>query len=804
MFKNNLIIAWRNILKNKGIFFINITGLALGIASCLVIMLFVVDELSYDKFNEKADQIVRVIFKLKTTNEESKEAVVMAPVAQTLMQDYPEVIDATRIRKIGASKISSENKSYRNDKFAYVDPNFFEVFTLPIIEGNSDSPLEKPYTVVVTQEIANKYFGSLNVIGQTLYLEEQQQPFTITGIIDKVPENSHFHFDLFASMEGYQPANGTSWVNSDYYTYLVLKEGSNYKQLQAKLPNTLKKYMGPQLFDALGVSFEEFTKENELSLFLQPLTEIHLNSDVSTASALEEGGDIKYIYIFSLIALFMLLIACINFINLSTASSSKRAKEVGIRKVLGSNKYQLVYQFLSESFMAIVLAMIVAFILVLIGLPFFNELSGKELLLGYLLKPSILALFFGLILIISLLAGVYPAFFISSFKPIIALKSRFSGSGKSKSIRSGLVIFQFVISAALIFSTLIVSQQIDYIQSKDLGYNKEQLLVLRDSYLLGNNISAFKNEIEKDSRVASVTQSSFVPAGASDTNMSGVFIGQEFKRRMYIYNIDDLYIPTMGMELISGRNFSKEFGTDATNVIINESAAKVLGFKKNAIIGETFIRDTNNGGENLTVIGLIKDFHFESLHQKIEPLIMMNKPYGGLILRAKVSDMSGLIKNINKLWNNFNSKEIFGYTLLDESYNQTYLTEQKMGNVLNIFVILTIFVACLGLFGLVTFTTEQRFKEIGIRKVLGSSVPQIVTLLSKDFLKLVSVSFIIAFPLGYYLMNNWLQGFAYRIQIQWWVFVLAGIITITIAFITISWKSFSAATMNPVKALKSE
>jgi len=804
MLKNNLKIAWRNVLKSKGIFFINIVGLALGIASCLIIMLFVVDELRYDKFNKKADQIVRVIFKLKTANEESKEAVVMAPVAQTLIQDYPEVIDATRMRRIGASKITSKNESFRNDKFAYVDSNFFEVFTLPIIKGDSNSPLEKPYTIVITQEIANKYFGSLNVIGQTLYLEEQLQPFTITGIIDEIPQNSHFHFDLFASMEGYQPAKGTSWVNSDFYTYLVLKEGSDYKQLQAKLPNTLKKYMGPQLFDALGVSFEEFTKENELGLILQPLTDIHLNSDVSTASTLEEGGDIKYIYIFSMVALFMLLIACINFINLSTASSSKRAKEVGIRKVLGSNRYQLVYQFLSESFIAIVLAMILAFVLVLIGLPFFNELSGKELLIGYLLKPSILALLFGLILLISFLAGAYPAFFLSSFKPIAALKSRFSGSGKSKSIRSGLVVFQFVISAGLILSTLIVSQQINYIQSKDLGYNKEQLLVLRDSYHLGNNKSAFKNEIEKDSRVANVTQSSFVPAGASDINMSGIFIGEEFKRRMYIYNIDDTYIPTMGMELISGRNFSKEFGTEATNVIINESAAKVLGFEKNSSIGKTFIRDTNSGGENLTIIGVIKDFHFESLHQAIEPLIMMNRPYGGLILRANVSDMSGLIKDINVLWNNFNSNETFGYTLLDESYNQTYLTEQKMGSVLSIFALLTIFVACLGLFGLVTFTAEQRFKEIGIRKVLGSTVPQIVTMLSKDFLKLVCVSFILAFPLGYYLMNNWLQDFAYRIQIQWWVFVLAGIITICIAFITIGWKSFSAATMNPVKALRSE
>jgi putative ABC transport system permease protein len=803
MLKNYIKIAWRNIVKNKSMFSINIAGLAIGIASCLIIILFVIDELSYDRFNEKADQIVRVVFRAKINSEEMKEAVVMAPVGATLKSEFPEVLQATRIRKIGTPKISYENNTYRNSRFAFVDPNFFDVFTLPIIKGDPVSPLQEPNTLVITNDEANKYFGDTNPVGKVMYLEGQDQPFKVTAVIDKVPENSHFHFDVFAFMEGYDAAKSTSWVNSNFFTYLVLEKGYDYKELESKLPKTIEKYMGPQIKNEIGMSFNEFIKENRMGLFLQPLIDIHLNSDFASATEIEQGGDIKYIYIFSAVALFMLLIACINFMNLSTAAAAKRSKEVGIRKVLGSKKNQLIYQFLTESFIVTTAAMIIATILFIVLLPLFNNLSGKELQIDYLLNPFVFGLLLVLTIVISLLAGGYPAFFLSSFKPIASLKSKLSSKGNNKGLRSGLVIFQFVISAGLILATLVVNQQMSFIQHKELGYDKDQMLVLRESYLLGNDEMAFKNEILKDSRVANVSSSAFVPAGPTDNNMSGIFIGEKFIRRMFVYNIDEQYIPTMGMELISGRNFSKEFGTDSTNVIINEQIAKILGFGKNAL-DKTFIRDTNNGKQNLTVIGVVKDFHFKSLHQTIEPLIMLNHSYGGLIVRAKVSDMSGLIKSINGLWNSFKAKEPFSYSILDDSYNQTYLIEQKMGTVLSVFALLTIFVACLGLFGLVTFTAEQRFKEIGIRKVLGSTVPQIVTMLSKDFLKLIFISFLIAFPLGFYFMNKWLQDFAYRIQIQWWIFALAGLITLLIAFLTISWKSFRAATINPVKALRSE
>lgn len=799
MFKNYIKIAWRNIIKNKGIFLINISGLAIGIASCLMIMLFVIDELSYDKFNEKADQIVRVVFRAKINSEEIKEGVVMAPVAQTLKQEFPEVLDATRIRNYGTPAITVDNQLYSEGKLAFVDANFFDVFTLPIIDGDRQNSLQEVNTAVITKAQAQKLFGTSNAVGKFFYMEGYEQPFTITGIIEEVPKNSHFHFDIFTSMTGFEASKSDSWFDSEFNTYLILKKGSDYKNLQTKLPKIIEKYMGPQMQKKMGVPFNEFTKENKLGFALQPLTDIHLHSDNSSYSELEQGGDIKYVYIFSAIALFMLLIACINFMNLSTAAAGKRAKEVGIRKVLGSNKSQLLQQFLLESFIATLIAMVLAGIILVISLPFYNQLAGKELQADFLLQPAIIGTLLLLTILISLLAGGYPAFFLSSFKPISALKNKFLSSGSNTGIRSGLVVFQFVISAGLIFSTIIVNQQMNFIQNKNLGYDKDQILVIRESYLLGNDQAAFQEALLKNPKIANLTHSAFVPAGPTDNNIAPIFIEGEFNRRMPVYHIDDQYLPTMGMKLVSGRNFSKEFGADSTNVIINQSASNILGFGEDAL-GKTI----TVAESKLIVIGVVKDFHFKSLHQAIEPLLLMYNPYGGLIIKAKTKDMASLISDAESLWNSFNSKETFGYDLLDESYRKTYIKEQKMGTILNIFALLTIFVACLGLFGLVTFTAEQRYKEIGVRKVLGSTVLEIVTMLSKDFLKLVLISFLIAFPLGFYLMKRWLESFAYRIEIKWHIFILAGIITILIAFLTIGWKSYRAATMNPVDALKNE
>ena len=803
MLKNHIKIAWRSILRNRGIFSINVVGLALGIASCLAITLFVVDELNYDRFNKKADQIVRVVFKAQIEDEDVREAVVMPPVARTLQKEFPEVENATRLRRMGEPEVVYNNVTYKNSKYAWADPNFFEVFTLPIIEGESVDPLREPFNLILTRKEAERYFGNIqSAIGKRLQLNEEQQLYTVTAVMEDIPKNSHFHFEGFVSMKGHDLAKSGTWMNSDFYTYLVLQKGYDYKQLEAKLPNLLKQHMGPQLKEELGVTFTEFSQENSLGLFLQPLTDIHLNPEFSKASTIEEGGDIKYVYIFSAIAIFMLFIACINFMNLSTATAAKRAKEVGVRKVLGSSKKQLIKQFLIEAAMATLIAMVIASIILSVSLPMFNTLSGKELELRQLLSPKVLLVLLGGTVIISLLAGAYPAFFLSSFKPISALKSKFLGSGKSKGVRSGLVVFQFVISAGLILSVLVVNQQMNFIQNKNLGYDKDEILVLRESYLLDNNNETLKNELLKNPKVAGVSQSFYVPAGPSDRSVYGIYKNGKFKRRSTLYKVDENYLPVMDIRLVDGRNFSNEFGSEEGNTIINQVAVNAFGLGQDPV-GKSFER-AGDSNQKLTVIGVIKDFHHQSLHRAIEPLIMTYESSGGLIVRANTRDMGSLIDDVRVLWNSYNTGETFSYTLLDDSYNQTYITEQKMGTILNVFALLTILVACLGLFGLVTFTAEQRFKEIGIRKVLGSSIPQIMAMLSRDFLKLICLSFVIAFPMGYYLMHIWLEGFAYRMKMQWWLFVLAAIITLLIAFGTISWKSYRAATMNPAKALRDE
>jgi len=596
-------------LKNKGLFAINITGLVMGIATCLIIMLFVVDELSYDRYNEKADQIVRVVLKGKVNGEVIKEAVTPAPVAPTFMDEFPEVLKATRIRRYGSPKITYKNNTYRNSKLAFVDPNFFEVFTLPLLQGNSKTALAEPNTIVITRELALKYFGKEDPINKLLEFDETGEQYKVTGVIDKVPVNSHFHFDLFASMQGLEHSKVDNWMASNYFSYLLLSEGTDFEEFENKLPAIVTKYMGPQV-SQMGMSYEEFKENgNEIGFFIQPLTDIHLYSDFDGQSELEAGGDVKTVYIFGAVAILMLLIACINFINLSTAGSTKRHKEVGIKKVLGSRRSQLIHQFLTESFISTGVAMILAILLVVQALPLFNQLSGKALEASFLLNPQVIMALLSLGIVISLLAGSYPAFFLSSIKPISALKNKIISGGKSKGIRSALVVFQFVVSAGLILSIIIVNQQMSHIQNKEIGYDRDQLLVLRESHLLGTNENAFKNQLQSDPRVERITMSAFIPAGPTDNNMTGVYLDQEQDvRRTIVYNIDEQYIPTMGMELVAGVNFSESSGSNSSNVIINETAVEIFGLGDNPL-GQVLTANTNNNGEkrSLTVLGVIKD-----------------------------------------------------------------------------------------------------------------------------------------------------------------------------------------------------
>ena len=806
MIQNYLKIAIRNLLRNKVFSAINIVGLALGIATCLVIMLFVYDELSYDRFNEKADRIFRVVFKASINDGKINEANVMPPTAQVLKNDYPEVLAATRLRTSGSPEIVYQNKKFKEHSFASVDANFFDVFTLPLLKGDAKTALREPNTAVITQDFAKKYFGDEDPIGKVLFIKSWNESYKVTGLIDKVPHNSHFHFDIFGSLAGVKDAQAASWMSSGYFTYLVLPEGFDYKVLEAKLPQVIKKYMGPQIQTAMGMSLPQFLqKGNQLGLFLQPLTSIHF--DEGYTGTLEPSGNIQYVYIFGAIAVFMLLIACINFMNLSTAGASKRAKEVGVRKVLGSVKQDLINQFLFESILLSVVALILSLMLVQLSLPVFNDLAEKDLQLDFLKNPLLLIAFLVFGLLVGVLAGSYPAFFLSSFNPVEVLKGKFKLAGKSISLRSGLVVFQFFISIALIIGTTVVYQQIKFIQSKDLGYTKDQLLIMRNTWSLGKNEEAFRQQILQDPRVLSVSSAGYLPAGPSDSNNSlGYPDGDDSQiMRTLEYKIDEQYIPTMGMKIIAGRNFSKDFATDSTAMIINETAAKAFGWGKNAV-GHTITRLKNNDGLKVTyrIIGVVKDFHFKSLHESITPLLMVSEKTYGLTIKVKGKDVEGLLASLKNQWQKFNVEEPFSYAFMDELFEKTYQSEQKISVILSIFSGLTIFVACLGLFGLATFTAEQRTKEIGVRKVLGASVSQIVTLLSKEFLKLVLIACGFAFPIGYWLMNKWLQDFAYRIEISAWVFVLAGILALFIALLTISYQAIKAALANPVTSLRTE
>jgi putative ABC transport system permease protein len=811
MLKNYIKIAIRSLWRSKAFSAINIFGLAIGIASCLVIMLFVEHELSYDRFHEKSDRIVRVIFRGSVQGEQMNEAHVMPPVAQALVQDYPEVEEATRLRPMGTPKISYGDKIFRKNTFAFADSNVFQVFTLPLLKGDPATALNRPNALVISQSTAQNYFGDEDPIGKVLQFVDAKAQFTISGVMADIPVNSHFRFDMLGSMATFPDAKNPSWMVSEFYTYLVLPEGYDYKQLEAKLPQVVEKYMGPQLQQAMGISLAQFREAgNDLGLFLQPLNSIYLHSDLLTA--LEPGGDIQYVYIFAAIALFMLLIACINFMNLSTAGASKRAREVGVRKVLGSGKGQLVGQFLIESTLLSLLALLLALVIVKLALPIFNELSGKNLDLQLLGKPWIVPglLLFGLF--VGVLAGSYPAFFLSSFKPVSVLKGAASSAagapGKgSWSLRSGLVVFQFCISIVLIIGTTVVYQQLQYIQNKKLGYDKEQVLVLPETWLLGGQAEVFRQLLLQDPRIQYVSTSGYLPAGPSYNNNFMIYPDDDVSQQVKTlrYDVDDQYIPALGLKMMSGRNFSPQYGTDSTAIILNETAAAAFGWGKDAL-GKTLTTSTNDGHKHhFRVIGVVGDFHFKSLHERISPLVMvLGNANGSVIAKVNTEQIGGLLADLEEEWTALVPGEPFEYSFLDDRFYKTYESEQKAGQILGIFAGLTIFVACLGLFGLATFTAEQRTKEIGIRKVLGADVSSIVALLSKDFLKLVLLAALIAFPIAWWAMHQWLEDFAYRIDVPLWAFIAAGIVAAVVAFLTISVKAVKAAMANPVKNLRTE
>jgi putative ABC transport system permease protein len=810
MFTNYLKIAWRNLIKNKTFSLINIFGLAIGLASFMLIALYVVDEKSYDKFHENADNIYRIQSDINFGGNELRLAVSSDAIGQALKNDNPEVKEYVRFYNSSGSKLIKKGNEFINEpRVAHADSTLFDVFTLPGIEGDTKTALNDPNTVVITESTAIKYFGTTNVIGKTIEIKDNDNPvYTVTAVIEDMPRNSHFHFDFIFSMDNIKYGWG-NFLSHNFQTYILLQDGTNHKEFEKNFVQFIDKYILPQAqqFMKIGSMAEFESAGNKLEYTLIPLTDIHLHSD----RAVEMGvnGNIQYVIIFSAIAIFILLIACVNFMNLSTARSANRAREVGIRKVLGTEKKSLILQFLIESVFLVFISLFLAIGISYSSISYFNEISGKELLFSDLLNPAILLILFILPFLVGGLAGSYPAFFLSSFKPISVLKGKINQGLKKSHLRSGLVVFQFSTSIILIICTIVVFLQLEFIQNKKIGFNKDQVLIVEGTDALGNSVDAFKNEVSKMGGVKSSSFAGFIPVSNSsrtdNTFSTEPVMTDKTALSMQIWNIDYDYIPTMGMEMSEGRNFSVEFGSDSSAIIINETTAKLIGGEN--LIGKKIYANDGNPGQStpMTIVGVVKNFNFESLRENVGPLsFKLGNNKWVTAFKIEASDASDLITNIEDKWKEMAPGMPFSYDFLDESFDKMYRTEQRIGKVAMSFAFLAILIACLGLFGLATYMAEQRTKEIGVRKVLGATVPSIVSLLSQDFIKLVLIAAIIAFPLAWWAMNSWLEEFAYRINIGWWVFLIAGLSAIFIALATVSYQAIKAAIANPVKSLRTE
>ncbi len=813
MIKNYLKIAWRNLLKNKVFSVINIAGLAIGLACFLLISLYVLDELSFDKFYDNADRIYRISANIRFGGADLNYPLSSDMMGQVLKKDYPEVEEYVRIYNSNGSRLVKKGNDFINEpNVCYADSTMFRMFNLPAITGDLKNALNEPNTVVVTEKIAKKYFGTTeNAIGKSLETNDNKQTlYKITAVIKDIPHNSHFGFDFFFSMKNLDYHFG-EYLSHNFHTYLLLRKGTDYHAFENKqFADYINRYLLPELKQVMQINtLDDLNKSgNKLVYYLTPLTRIHLYSALQYEFL--PGGNIQYVYIFSAVALFILLLACINFMNLTTAKSANRAREVGIRKVLGSEKKELIAQFLTESVLMAVLSSVIAVAIAYLVLPLFNSIADKTMILQSLFSPVILPLLIALPFVVGLLAGSYPAFFLSAFKPIEVLKGKFKSGGKSGGLRGVLVVFQFTTSIILIIGTIVIYRQLHYIQTKNIGYDKSQVLIINEAYTLDKNVTSFKEEMLKVPGVEKATVSSFLPVNSSRSDnvySSSPIMDSKNGFDMQAWQVDYDYLPTLGMQLLKGRNFSKDFGGDSATVIINETTAHILGYDDP--IGKRLYGnpENNNSTERVpyTIVGVVKNFNFESLKQTVGPLAMFLKPSTGLLsFKIQAANTTDIVKQAENKWKLMAPGKPFSYRFLDDSFSQMYSAEQRIGKIILIFSVLAILIACLGLFGLSIFIAEQRTKEIGIRKVLGANVGGIVQLLSKDFIKLVAIAFVIAAPLAWYCMTQWLKDFAYRIDISWWIFLLAGVLAIVIAIATVSFQAIKAALMNPVKSLRTE
>jgi len=811
MIRNYLKIAFRNLMKYKFISFINLFGLTVGLTCCLLILSYILNEVSYDKYQPNADRVYRVTrtFYDGQTGAQTLNLSTIAPAFGPLLRnDFKEIESMTRILPNGNAAIRYEDKMFTEQNSYFADDKFFEFFKTDVVKGNPAKALADPYSVMMSEEMAKKYFGNEEPLNKVVRINLGNYfDFKVTGVFKAFPLNTHFHPEMMVSFSTlndtliYGAENlRTSFGNNSFFTYIRLPAAYDPKRLIAQFPAFLDRAMASEFAGA------PFKPSKGTSMDLQKITDIHLRSHTDYEA--EQNGDIQRVYIFSAIALFILLIACINYMNLSTARSTLRAKEIGIRKVSGAQKKEIMMQFLSESVLVSWLAMLFAFALTTILLPGLNKISGQQLDIQVLLQWQILLPIILIPFIVGIISGIYPAVFMSSFQPVKVLKG-FLKIGGGATFRKALVTLQFAISIVLIIATAIVFSQMRYMQNKSLGFDREHIINLPYPSALAGKYDAFRTELLSNSTIKNLTRSSRIPTGRLLDNMgTKIFSGDSIipvSTDIKVVRTDQDFVNTYGVKILAGRSFSRDFGTDTASFVINESAAKALNFKS---YPESIGKDMVYGGQKGKIIGVIKDFHFESLHQRIVPLILIVPnnalAYNVISVKATGADMAGTLQKIQSTWKKFLPETPFQHTFLDESFANLYQAEEKEKTLFTIFACLAIFIACLGLFGLSAFTINQRIKEIGIRKVLGADVSSIVTLLSADFLKLVGIAAIVAFIGAWFAMHKWLEDFAYRVSMPWWIFLCAGIIAAIIAFVTISFQAIKAALGNPVKNLRTE
>ena len=803
MLFNNLKVSIRNLVAQRGYTLINLFGLAVGIASALMIILYVVDEFSYDKFHPNAGNIYRICLDAKLQDTEMLAPISNVAIGPVSYEQYPNILNYTRIFSFGGDpNIRYDDRTFIEKNLIYADSTFFQVFNgFRLISGDPDNILNAPNQLVMTQSTAKRYFGDEDPVGKGVRMWSDQE-WEVVGVTEDPPSNSHIKFDIVCSFSTLPMSQTTNWLGNNNYTFILLQEGTDPAEIDNNFEYLVTTHAGPAFEEMMGASMDDLEHlGNRYNYFTQPLTDIRLRSDMPFE--MEVGGNITMVYVFMLIAFFILVIAAINFMNLATARSAKRAKEVGVRKVVGSTRSRLVSQFLTESVLLSAVALIIAVVIVIIAMPAFNNIAGKEIVLSSLPVPVTAGVLLSTILIIGFAAGSYPAFFLASIDPLVILKGSLSSGMKSSLLRGILVTLQFIITIGLLISTFVVYSQVSYVRNKDLGYNPQNLLVIDRPYVIpSSQRQSFEDELRNLPGIEAVSRSGSLPATIiGNTIMRKDGAPPDDLQTYNFFNASYDFDKTLGLRIDQGRYFSRNYASDSSALVINQAAARGFGFEGSPIGQKVFV----NLNDERTIVGVIEDFHYESLHNKISPLVIVfGQSFGYLTVRYGDDNQQDIIRMVESKWNEFVPDQVFDYFFLGDAIAEQYSDERRSGVLFSGFSLLAIIIASLGLLGLSSYSAEQRTREIGIRKVFGASVSIVVRLLLKEINRLFIIATLLAWPVAWYLMTNWLDNFAFRISLSPMVFVTASLLAYIIAVLTVSYQAFRAARANPAVTLKYE